>query len=660
MEYKSLINKINLKNNISTIFSYIKNPNFIHKFFLHSKSLQQKLDLELVDYEKIYLEKSGINAKDYLIYDKNRLNKGFDKEIINKILTYDIFKSKLNYSLVYKMLIDIYEKYDKLYIKQIDLDKEFENDNIIDIYSPFFNMLSKMESFSFFSIFIPANIIGIYDLLNDYIKTFDILNKINSKYSSITFYYNDSHDIDYLKKLEINFNQIKRLHLKADSKEFKTRDYNYFFKEFFSIKNIEYSLIVLDLNVKWRKLNHYYEIETKLIEKINNFKLLEYLHINGFKLTNNFEFNLCSLKTLYIENSENISFKEKSFINLKVLKLIECSINHPNTLLEIPNLEICELLNPKTNNFYSIFNFSSCIKLKYAIMDPNDFIHLDNTLLEYIKLFSNIIIDVDIKKKTFEKLISIKTLKKIDFEFGEINNDEILLIKGENKSVKVININYVEKNKDLILFNLEKKFPNLSELNLESNKYSNNNGLETNLEIKENDNCKINKLILDIGGYLNIKFYCDYFENLNVIKLELREKIINLEEEFPLFNKKCNTEFKSLNEFSLICNYNQLIKDDIFKNLCNNLNKMPNLQLLYIDCIVKKFDEEFYKNLIRKILSFNLNNIYLSIKRDTTYKGKPYSKDELLEIYPNIDFSKYEAIYINDLNNENNILMDLY
>ena len=291
-------------------------------------------------------------------------------------------------------------------------------------------------------------------------------------------------------------------------------------------------------------------------------------------------------------------------------------------------------------------------------MAPNDFIYLDNTLLEYIKLSSNTLVDIDVKKKTFEKLISIKTLKKIDFEFGEINDDEILLIKGENRSVKAININYVEKNKDLILYNLEKKFPNISLLNIDSSKY-NGNGLETNLEIKENDNCKINRLFLDIGGYLNIKFDCANFENLNVIKLELRDKIINLEA-FPLFNKKCNIIFKSLNEFSLICNYNDLIKDDIFKNISNNLNQMPNLQLLYIDCIVNKIDEEFYKDFIRKILSLDLKNIYLSIKRDTAYKGKSYSKDELLEIYPNIDFSKYEIIYINDLNNEDNILKDLY
>ena len=411
MENKSLLNKINSIDNILTIFSYIKNPNFMYKFFVHSKSFQQKLDIELVEYEKVFLENSGINVSDYLFYGKNRINQRFDKEITSKILTYDILTKKLNHFLMYKILMEIYAKYDKLYTKQKGLDREFENDNLIDIYSPFFNMLSTMESFPFFSIFIPANIINIYGLSNDYITTFDCLNKLNSKYSSITFHYNDSHDIDYLKKLKINLKQIKRLYLKAD-KEFKIRDYDYFFKEFFSIKNIENNLVVLNLDVKWRKLNYYYEIETKLIENINNFKSLEYLHINGFKLTNNFELNLCNLKTLYLENSENISFAEKSCINITVLKLIECSINNPKTLLEMPNLEKCELLSPKTSNFYSIFNFSSCKILKSAIMAPNDFIYLDNTLLEYIKLFSKTLVDIDIKKKTFEKLISIKILKK--------------------------------------------------------------------------------------------------------------------------------------------------------------------------------------------------------------------------------------------------------
>ena len=85
MENKSLLNKINSIDNISTIFSYIKNQNFIYKFLVHSKSFQKKLDLEIVDYEKVFLENSGINVRDYFYYGNNRLNQGFDKEIIRKI-----------------------------------------------------------------------------------------------------------------------------------------------------------------------------------------------------------------------------------------------------------------------------------------------------------------------------------------------------------------------------------------------------------------------------------------------------------------------------------------------------------------------------------------------------------------------------------------------
>ena len=199
-------------------------------------------------------------------------------------------------------------------------------------------------------------------------------------------------------------------------------------------------------------------------------------------------------------------------------------------------------------------------------MDPNDFIYLGDSLLNYVRLISNSEIESEVKKKTFEKLMKIKTLKKIEFEFGKINDDEIALINGENTSVEVVKINYLKENNDITLYNLEKKFPNILELFIEADKYS-VQGSDTNLEIKENDKCKIDRLFLDIGGYLNIKFYCQNFQNLKEIKIELRDSITNLEDAFPLFNNKCDIIFKSLTKFSFMSDYNELINIDILKNL---------------------------------------------------------------------------------------------
>ena len=658
MENKSVLNKIKSKYILLKIFSFIENSDFLYSFFVYNKSFQQKLDLELVDYERAYLEKFGIDFRNYVFCERNRFQGGFDKNLLKRFLENDILKNNLDLNLIQKIIVDIYKKIDKVYKDSKEPHEDNEKENLIDIYSPFFDFLSKTELFHLFSIFISAYIIEKFDLSNDYIAIFEKLNKLNSKYSSITFYYKDSQDIDYLKQLNINFGQIKRLHFKIDD-FFETKNYDYFFKTFFSLDNLENSLVILDLDIKWMKYSSNYQINTKLIEKLNNFKQLKYLHINGLILTANFELNLSNLITLYLENSENITFEEKSCANLKVLKLIDCSINQPKSIIEIENLEECELVSPKTRNFFSIFNFSKCKKLKHAIMDPCDFIYLEDTCLELITLISNIEVDIDIKKKTFEKLISLKSLKKIEFEFGKINNDELSLIKGENSSVEAIKFNFVKTNADLIIYNLEKKFPNLTELNIKGYRYSDND-LETDLEIEENDKCKINTIFLDIAGFFNLKLFCISFENLIEIKIGLRDKISHLENTFPLFNPKCNVIFKALNYFCFYSDVEEIINVDILKNLFNNLNKIPNVKKLFIDCFERNIDEEFYQEFVRKILSLQFRDIHFSIRPDLLREECPYSKDELLEIYPNIDFSKYENIYIYNLNNENNAILRFY
>ena len=656
MENNSILYGIS-KYIIKNIFSYVKNPIFRYKFFNYSKSFQKKIGIELVDYERLYIEKFGINFRDYLFSQRNIYSGQFNKNLYQQFLESDISQNNLDFNLVKKIIVDIYKKYSQVYKESEDSNENKENDALIDIYSPFFDDLSKMEFFQWFSIFISADIIGEYNLSNDYISIFEKLNKSNSKYTSITFFYRDSHDIDYLKEFKINFGQIKRFHLIIGN-YFRTKDYDYFFKEFFSLNNLDNNLVVLDLNIKWMKFTKY-QIETNLIEKINNFKSLEYLHINGLKLKNNFELNLCNLKTLFLEEGENFTFAEKSCVNLKELKLLDCLINHPKSLLEISNLDKLILINPKNGYYFSIFNFSSCKRLKNASMDPNDFIYLEDTLLNHVRLISNSEVDLDVKKKTFEKLIRIDTLKEIEFEFGKINDDEISLINGENTSVETIKINYKRENKDITLYNLEKKFPNLLELEIEADEYSVQKP-NSKLEIKENNKCKIKQLHLDIGGYSNIKFCCQKFENLEEIRLELKDQLINLEEAFPFFNNKCDVIFKSLTKFGFITDYENLISIDILKNLYNNLNKMPNICYLVIDCIDYNVDKKFYFEFIKKILSLNLKIIYFSIRPDNSRRIGPYSKNDLIKIYPNIDFSKYDRIHINNFDNEENMILNLY
>ena len=72
---------------------------------------------------------------------------------------------------------------------------------------------------------------------------------------------------------------------------------NNLFKTFFSFDNIENNLIYLNINFA-----NYNNINPDLFEKINNFKLLRFLHMNSFKFDKNFNIKLNSLKILSITN----------------------------------------------------------------------------------------------------------------------------------------------------------------------------------------------------------------------------------------------------------------------------------------------------------------------------------------------------------------------
>ena len=465
MENNSILYKIKSKFILYQIFEFIKEPKLAYKLFVHSKSFQKKIEREIVHYERLYLEQFGINWREYLFCPKNRYIDKFNKYLLKNILKEDIIKNKLDINLVQKIIIDIYMKYDQYYKKSKNNDDELsENENLIDIYSPFFDVLSKMDFFSYFSIFISAPIIHEHNLVNDYISVFNKLNTYSSKYSSLTFCYQEPNDIVYLKRFNINFGQIKRLTFIFDDYydyynniidyDYNLNKYNYikFFNIIFELKNIGNSLVKLVLNVN---LTKYMKIEPKIIENLNNFKLLEYLYINSIKLSNNYTLNLFNLKTLYLENCENFSFSDNSLLNIKHLKLINCSINKPKALLEIPKLEKGEFRCLKDKLYFSIFNFEKCNKLKNLIIDLNDFIYIDNnSSLEIITLLSSSEVNYENKIKSFQKLISMKYLKEITIEFGKIKNDDISIIKGENLSVEKMTINWVKENNDLILYNL--------------------------------------------------------------------------------------------------------------------------------------------------------------------------------------------------------------
>ena len=650
----SVLEKVFSKDLLSNIFDYIRDPNYKHKLFSYSKLLQKKADLRLADYEERYIEKFGINLNDYLFSENNKFVRKFNKDILNSNLQKDLSKNNLEKAKIEKIMVDIYnQRYEDKYKNNSEGsdkagNKLIETDESIEIYSPFFETLSKMEFFEYlFTINISTYIIDKFDLKEDYISTFEKLNQSKSKYNSLTIYYEDSYDILYLKDFKINFNQIKRIIFIPNSYHV-TGDYKYFLNTFFSFfSRIEKNLT--NLKLKWVEN----EMEPRAIQNLNNFKSLELLNLTGFKFTKTFVLKLSNLKKLTLDSCENIDFEENIFSNIIKLNLYHCSINKPKSLLAIPNLEECELTyydGESEQKYYSIFDISSFKKLKKFVGDPCDFIYLEENNLEYVKLISYTEVSSEDRTKVLKKLVSLKNLKELILEFGPIVDSEILWIIGKNYSVEKMKINWVKQNNDLIIYNLQDKFGKLSNIEMTSPEYENNHKII--LKIIENRNCRINKFYLEAGLYHNIEFYCQPFEILIEIKLTLNGKVINIKDALPIFNKECKVIFRALNVFELRTLSDHEVLLYAIENLCNNLTCMPNLSKLLIDCSIQEnIDKEFYANFIKKCLELKLKNLYFSIKK-TADESKiiPYSKEELEEIYPNIKYSKYKEIFIRKLN----------
>ena len=623
----SVLEKVFSKDLLSNIFDYIRDPNYKHKLFSYSKLLQKKADLRLADYEERYIEKFGINLNDYLFSENNKFVRKFNKDILNSNLQKDLSKNNLEKAKIEKIMVDIYnQRYEDKYKNNSEGsdkagNKLIETEEPIEIYSPFFETLSKMEFFEYlFTINISTYIIDKFDLKEDYISTFEKLNQSKSKYNSLTIYYEDSYDILYLKDFKINFNQIKRIIFIPNSYHV-TGDYKYFLNTFFSFfSRIEKNLT--NLKLKWVEN----EMEPRAIQNLNNFKSLELLNLTGFKFTKTFVLKLSNLKKLTLDSCENIDFEENIFSNIIKLNLYHCSINKPKSLLAIPNLEECELTyydGESEQKYYSIFDISSFKKLKKFVGDPCDFIYLEENNLEYVKLISYTEVSSEDRTKVLKKLVSLKNLKELILEFGPIVDSEILWIIGKNYSVEKMKINWVKQNNDLIIYNLQDKFGKLSNIEMTSPEYENNHKII--LKIIENRNCRINKFYLEAGMYHNIEFYCQPFEILIEIKLTLNGKVINIKDALPIFNKECKVIFRALNVFELRTLSDHEVLLYAIENLCNNLTCMPNLSKLLIDCSIQEnIDKEFYANFIKKCLELKLKNLYFSIKKTADESKNTY------------------------------------
>ena len=609
---KLLLEKIKSKFILKTILSYIRDENFELKLFKYSNFYKDKLDIQLFDYQNIFFNKSSnfksidfINYLEFRNYDYDEID---IKELKNN-LKEDLSEYKLNSKLLKKYVIYCCEKFFKE-------NKSFVNLRI-DIYSPYFELISNSDIFS--KMFICISTYFINKNTNDYISTFNKLNNSEKKYKAISFHFKNHNDVKYLNELNVNFKNIQKFEflqyfcLNIDV----SPNYDIIFKTIFSKIEFANQLTYLNLTINIRDKQ---EIAPNLIENLNSFNLLKDLKLYGFYFNSIFILKNISLKSIYIEKCKRIRLDENIALNLKSFHFSIEESEKDDYILKFPELEECY------------------ISSKLYILDFSSFKNLKRLTIKSDLKFEEI-------KKYLEQIFTINTLKYLDYNFL-IDDKQMLDIQGENKSVTELMI-YQESGKECKLYNFQRKFPNVEKICLIVGNKINN---VEKIIIKENKNCKINEIYLYIEGNENIQFYCGPYENLvNIEFFILLRKVCHFEG-LPIFSDNSNIIFKNLSSFKLysleFIDERFTIDSKMFNNLYNNLDKMPNLKHFHLECVIKDLNYDLYLKFVKKLLSKNLEKICLEYRKDhfDLSNHKYYSNKELKAIIPN--YKKNDKIKI--------------
>ena len=640
---KSLLNKIKSQYICKMIFD-ITYDNLKYKLFSYSKHFQEMLGIKLIDYKEKYWIKKGIKLEEYLTlktqknYNPNRIN----KKLLYDTLTSFIKKNNIDLDSLKEYLIEFYKNQ-----KNLKKGKLF-----LDIFSPFFEELSKSECFDLFIIPLEMDLIDKNQLNSDYIAAFENLKKKELNNICLKINFRNEKDINALKGININFEKIQELDIIKEGNE-KNINYDNIFKQLILAPNFGKNLKKLYLKIHdvWGKIN-----DIKIFEKINDFSNLLSLELNGFKFQKNFKLNLNNITTLILRNCSGIILSDSD--KLENIIISNTDIKKNKSLSEFENLEKCELINYRNNqNFKEIIDFSKLINLKNLVCLSHDFIFLtENSLVENIDLIGvEEDTSEDIEKKTIEKIFKLKHLKDIKFCINySIDLGEILEENETNKSLKNMHIMFKEIMEGSNISEFIKKFENLSELKIDINIGEEESIMELN--IKENEKCKIDKLSIIGFGFEKFEIICGLYSNLIEIELNENLEISNLEESFPLFQKNCDIKFNKLTKF-IYSNWELAQFEtplEVVENVYNNLTKTPNLKNFEFVCICNGISKEFYEKFIKRLLEMKLDYIKFNITKKDEERNiidtENYTDEELIELYPdtltnkNYKISKYPEI----------------
>ena len=363
-----MLEKISSKYLLNHIFFYIKDEYFKYKVFAYSKLFQNKLGINSNTYIIKFIEKNKIDLNKLLYCERQshiRIYNNIDSKL-SKRLNDLKGKYKLKYEHFKEYLIQNFDK-----IQKENKINENESEYFLDIYSRFFNWLSqtKTKLLKYFTIIINSRVIKKYNLNDGYnpfkikLKDFFISKK---EYSSLLFIYKNTEDIIYLKELNINFNQIKKLYIIHSNYDIARKNNN-FLKELFSF-NIFNSLQYLYIDaLSFHRINLFSPLiaDKEVIGNLNNFKSLIKLGLEGFFLFGEeLELNLENLQYLTLKHCHNILISNRTCQCLKKLKIIECGFPKNDNKLQFPELEELTLVDRK-DKYDFLIDFSSLIKLRY-------------------------------------------------------------------------------------------------------------------------------------------------------------------------------------------------------------------------------------------------------------------------------------------------------
>ncbi len=405
------------------------------------------------------------------------------------------------------------------------------------------------------------------------------------------------------------------------------------------------------------------------IEKESKNEIKENLNINKFKEEN---FSLKELINQLKKNIENL--KEENF------KIKEKFNNYFINVFDKANFDMKKIYlteedkkEDEKNNKFQIISFQQLENnIKLAIDEPKFEINNNNEIC-----FGNEIINENINKEI--KFFSNGENIKKNIELNNIIKEYEKIIKNlkmENEILKkqiekYFNYDYLNLNKNNILFNNNNNILDLSNINNNSNSdsnsfiYKNSNNSSLNLNDNEKTNFVIDYLLNEIKDTKNkyenyIKFLREKGINSNYNSIDyinenknLKEKIKKIENLNSINKKKINDlEFYNENYKNKIDYLNKTIEKNKNLNVNDNNNK-------YIPFIIVHKENFQYLKIDNKYDFLNLNKIIEKLTSENVVlkKDNKNSKDKIknLEIKNTTLEQDYDL-----LKTENNILTDKY